>query len=307
MLDQAWKEYRGWATRARDLQSSTKRWNTGALYCVVAAALLGAAAVQMVETFPRLANYLSLMAAAAAALVPFLGKEILSAGAERNSYQARATAEAIKSECYRYAARAGIYGAGDPARTLQKRCAELANEAVKNSLSEASVGPEMDPRCPPDPVDIEWYVSRRIDDQIVFYTTRQRDHERAAFWLRTASLLFSGAAVVFGIIGFSQNEMFAPWIGAMTTIATAVAAQGLLDRRQFLAAQYSAMATALGRIKGFSKTAVLPDLVTETENLLDSEHAAWIAQVNKMLTPPLAAPTGGPIAGSNKEKDAASG
>src|SRR5689334_14252713 len=100
MLEQAWKEYRGWAARARGLQSSASNWSMAAFACVVAAALLGAAAIHTVELHPALANYLSLGAAAAAALVPFVGKEILATGAEAKQYRARATAESIKSECY---------------------------------------------------------------------------------------------------------------------------------------------------------------------------------------------------------------
>jgi hypothetical protein len=59
-------------------------------------------------------------------------------------------------------------------------------------------------------------------------------------------------------------------------------AYGLLDRRQYLAATYGAMATRLSRIKEmFSEAIDLASLVTMTEDLLQSEHAAWSEQMTR--------------------------
>jgi hypothetical protein len=46
LIDTAWDEYRGWAKRARELQSSSQNWSMIALSCGAAAAILGAAATQ---------------------------------------------------------------------------------------------------------------------------------------------------------------------------------------------------------------------------------------------------------------------
>jgi len=75
MIDTAWDEYRGWALRARELQSSSQRWNRAALICAALAAALGAAATQTAGD-PSAGKVLSLLAAVAAALTPILGKEI---------------------------------------------------------------------------------------------------------------------------------------------------------------------------------------------------------------------------------------
>ena len=65
-------------------------------------------------------------AAVASAVGAYLGRQIVGSGDEAGWIQARATAEGIKSECYRYAARAGAYAVPDPdaAKALAARTAE---------------------------------------------------------------------------------------------------------------------------------------------------------------------------------------
>ena len=81
----------------------------------------------------------------------------------------------------------------------------------------------------------------------------------------------------------------------MTTITVAVMAYGLLDRRQYLAATYGAMATRLSRIKEmFSEATVdLAALVTTTEDLLQTEHAAWSEQMSRVATTGTKSESGG--------------
>src|SRR5918995_390549 len=83
MIETAWDEYRAWAARARQLQSSSQGWNTAALASAAAAAVFGAGAIQAAQ-HPQLGPALSLAAAAAAGAVPILGKEILATGTELN-------------------------------------------------------------------------------------------------------------------------------------------------------------------------------------------------------------------------------
>jgi hypothetical protein len=293
IIETAWDEYRGWAKRARALQSSSQNWNKIALYCAVAAAILGAAATQA-SGDPPLGQALSLAAAVAAALVPVLGREILSLGGEAKYIRARATAEAIKSECYRLAAAAGDYAGTDAASKFSRRLEALTDEAIK-----AAIAPLADPvvdkgdrRRPSTPLDVEWYKSNRIDDQIKFFTTGQIKHEEAVTRLRYLSVGASVLAAAFGAAGAIDPEMFAPWIAALTTIATTVAAYGLMERRQYLAASYGAMATSLGRIKGIAGSLSAKDFVAQAEDLLQSEHAAWTERMTKTIpAPPAAART----------------
>jgi hypothetical protein len=61
-----------------------------------------------------------------------------------------------------------------------------------------------------------------------------------------------------------------------------------LDRRQYLAGAYGAMVTRLSRVKELfaDGTGDLPALVTATEDLLQSEHGAWVERTTQTITAP---------------------
>jgi|tagenome__1003787_1003787.scaffolds.fasta_scaffold20822629_2 hypothetical protein len=290
MIEEAWNEYRGWAKRARTLQASARHWSLIAFVCSGLAALLGTAAGQVTGT-PVLGRALAFAAAVVAALTPVIGRQILSADNEARWIRARATAEAMKSECFRFAAELGDYS-GAAARGVfvarRNALAEPAERAGMTPLGDPAPR-EGDPRCPPVPLTASWYIEHRIDEQMRYYAKGQGENERAAARLRTISFISAIIAAILGIAGsnFGQ-EWFAPWIGVMSTITVAVLAYGLLDRRQYLAATYGVMAARLSRIKEmFSDATVdLASLVTTTEDLLQSEHAAWSEQMIRVVATP---------------------
>ena len=205
MLNQAWKDYQAWAKLARDLQVATGRWNVAALFCVAVAALCVAATT----LFPAgpdktgaMAAGLAGAAALAAAVGAFFGREILGSGDEANWIQARATAEAIKSECFRYAARAGAYAGADDveaAQALDRRTRDIAQQARDKGLVpadrpfETSAGNPM-PRAP---MDKAWYKANRIGDehrgQIKYYLDARKKQERRVqllWWVAFVVRLF---------------------------------------------------------------------------------------------------------------------
>jgi hypothetical protein len=289
MLRQAWNAYRGWAMRARDLQSRTQQWNLTALLCVVAAAVFGAIA----SVAPNTASaWIAGAATVASAVGAFLGRQIVGSGDESGWVQARAVAEGIKSECYAYAARAGAYALADAdaAKALAARTAELAKAATDKGLVRGdNPVPEggSDKREPPTPMTKDWYATGRIQDQIDYYrgaVTRNRKAADQLWWVAFAAGL---AAVVAGALGVWQQQI-APWIGAATTIAASIAAYGLIDRRKYLIASYAAMQSRLEEILGLDKEAPmsLADFVMTTEDLLDGEHKAWLPQMLGMQHQP---------------------
>ena len=226
-----------------------------------------------------LGRALAFAAAIVAAVTPVVGREILSVDSETRWVRARAAAEAIKSECFRFAAQLGEY-AGPAARSAfvarRDALAEPAERAGLTPLADP-ISKEGDPRCPPVPLTAAWYMEHRVDEEMRYYAKGQAENEQAATQLRTISFASAIVAAILGVAGSSfGQERFASWIGVMTTITVAVMAYGLLDRRQYLAAAYGAMATRLSRIKEmFSEATVdLASFVTATEDLLQSEHAA---------------------------------
>jgi SMODS and SLOG-associating 2TM effector domain 1/SMODS and SLOG-associating 2TM effector domain 3 len=288
MLRQIWNAYRGWSKLARDMQTKAQRWNLAALCCVIAAALFGAAASVAPELWSAWA---ASAATLAAALGAFLGRQIVGAGDEASWIQARAVAEGIKSECYRYAARSGAYAVADAdaAKALAARTAEIAKQAIDKGLvrGDNPVPDAGDKREPPVPFTTDWYTKGRIQDQIDYYRDARKKNQKAVEELWWVAFAAGGAAVVFGALG-AWAQRFAPWIGAMTTIAASIAAYGLIDRRKYLIGSYAAMQSSLEQILGFDKEAPMNivDLVTTTEDLLEGEHKAWLPQMLARQHPP---------------------
>jgi hypothetical protein len=280
---QAWNEYRGWAKYARDEQASTWRWNVCALVCTVLASFFGAAAAVSPagRLFPT--QILAGIAAAVAAVGAVLGRQILAAGSEEKWIQARATAEGLKSECFRFAAKAGVYSGDNASNAFMDRRDELQLQSTAKGLisgNDPVPEGEKDNREPPCPLAKDWYKTERIQDQIKYYRCKSDDNVK---WTKRIGWVGFGAALVAAVLGAIgiAAQAWAPWIGTMTTVAAAVTAFGLLDRRRYLAASYSAMKSSLERIleRDENNAMDLAKLVTATEDLLDSEHKAWLDQM----------------------------
>ena len=127
----------------------------------------------------------------------------------------------------------------------------------------------------------DWYLAGRIQDQIQFYRNARARNQAASSQLWWVAFAAGLLAVVFGAAGIASAPRFAPWIGAATTVAAAIAAYGLIDRRKYLIASYAATQSSLEQIFGLDKEAPMSvaDLVTITEDLLDGEHKAWLPQM----------------------------
>jgi SMODS and SLOG-associating 2TM effector domain 1/Protein of unknown function (DUF4231) len=316
MIEQAWNEYRGWAKRARSLQAKTGRWNFWALVALVATGVLGAAsgffAANPSNWLPRwlphdeFVRALACLAAVASALSLYVGRQALAVGAESGWLRARATAEAIKSECFRFAAGVADYApdkasdAGAATAFIERRKA-IAARAAGDSLTpeDDPVGAAGDDRRPPRPMTDKWYLSNRIDGQIEFYGKSQEKNElaygRLQFWSFVAGALI---AVVSAGAAF-YGPQFAAWTGALTTIGASVGAYGLVERQKYLAASYAALKANLERTKEryLVGGVTLQTLVATAEDLMESEHAAWIDRMTKTVHAPPSPP---PQAGASR-------
>lgn len=305
MLDVAWRQYRGWAARARQMQASSQRWARVAAILACAAAVLGVLASQVADV-AVLGPGLALAAAAAAAVAPIVGRDILAVGREGQWIRARATAEMIKSECYRYTARLGDYSGPNAAQLFSNRLNALGENARKAGVTPLPVDEPY--KGPPEPMDAAWYLANRLQDQRNWFAKRQKDHEASVRMLRLTSFGFAVLAALLGVAAtLLGQERIAPWIAASTTVAASIAAFGLLERRQFLAASFAAMVEQIDRLEAVHKSGTIgfPAVVQAGEDLLAAENRAWtdrmvempfvpptvlsgaaVTQLNESLTPP---------------------
>jgi conflict system pore-forming effector with SLATT domain/uncharacterized protein DUF4231 len=317
MIEQAWNEYRGWAERSRSLQGKTGRWNFWALVMVIVAALAGAAASYFSadasdgSTNETIGRALACAAMVASVLAVYFAREILAVSAESGWIRARATAEAIKSECFRFAAGVGDYAPdkvseAEAANAFIERRKAIAAAALAASLTseDDQVGAKGDDRRPSRPMTADWYLKQRIDEQIAYYGRGKAENESACGRLQMIGFAAGAISVAFGAAATFYRPRFAEAIGALTTIAAAVTAYGLIDRRKFLAASYAAMKANLERLKERFEVGgvTLQALVAAAEDLMECEHAVWIDQMAKTIRP---APSPPPEASQAAAQDGA--
>jgi hypothetical protein len=313
MIEQAWNEYRGWAKRARSLQAKTDRWNFWALFALVVTGALGAASgffgANATDWLPgwlshgQFATALACAAAVSSALSLYVGRQALAVSAESGWLRARATAEAIKSECFRFAGGVADYAPdkasdGDAASAFIERRKAIAARAAGDSLTpeDDPVGPAGDDRRPSHPMTDKWYLTNRIDGQIAFYKQGQEKNENAYQRLQLWSFVAGAVIAAVSAVAAVYGARFAAWTGALTTVGAAVGAYGLAERQKYLAASYAPMKANLERLKEryLVGGASLQALVAIAEDLMESEHAAWIDQMAKTIRP---APSSPPQAG----------
>ena len=315
MIEQAWNEYRGWAKRARSLQAKAGRWNLWAMIALVATGVLGAASgffgANPTDWFPgwlsdgQFATALACAAAIASALSLYVGRQALAVGAESGWLRARATAEAIKSECFRFAGGIGDYAPGkasdgDAATAFIDRRKAIAARAAGDSLTpeDDPVGPAGDDRRPSRPMTDKWYLTNRIDGQVEFYRQGQEKNEDAYQRLQLWSFIAGAVIAAVSAIAAVYGARFAAWTGALTTAGAAVSAYGLAERQKYLAASYAAMKANLERLKEryLVGGVTLESLVATAEDLMETEHAAWIDQLAKTIRPAPSPPGASPSA-----------
>ena len=314
MIEQAWDEYRGWAKRARSLQTQAERWNVASLAALIVTGVLGSAAAFFAtrgDPNADLARALACAAAVASALSLYVGRQALAVGAESGWLRARATAEAIKSECFRFAAGLGDYApekssdAAGVAAFIDRRQA-IAARAAGDSLTpeDDPVGADGDDRRPSRPMTEAWYLAKRIDEQIDYYRKGQEQNERAGERLQRRTFAAGALVAAVSAAAAFYGAFFTAWIGALTTIGAAVSAYGLAERQKYLAASYAAMKANLLRLKErYEASGIgLEALVTAAEDLMVSEHAAWIDRMTKTIpVPPEPSPAGGRTAATAGE------
>jgi hypothetical protein len=270
LLETKWQIARRWAAEARQQQASHTRQARLALGFAVAAAVSGAFAavinMEGTEGSPfSLSGLFALIAGAAAAMSTFFGRHILSERSQAKWVVARATAENLQSEC-------------------DTRTNELVAAAREKGIEPPAKAVSSSSRlAPTEGMSAEWYAENRLAQQKDWYVSRSEEHRNKARLAQRLGLVFGILAALLGFLGSVTQGWLSitPFVGATTTIATAVALFASVDRHVFLASSYGGYAEAIGSLLArFGEGLVREEeLVVEGETLLTSEYAAWAARM----------------------------
>lgn len=209
-------------------------------------------------------------------------------------FSLRSSAEAIKSEIFRYRTRTGVYS--DRETTVTSREEKLARKlaAINDQLSRTAVS-KSSLRLPPPKanagndlgiLDAGQYVTLRLDDQRQYYQNKiaQMSHTRTVFW------------IVIGVIGLAGGALAAIglelWIVTTSAFSAALIAYLQYLNTELTLIGYNEAANQLANVDLWWSALTteeardprnLDRLVESTEAILTTENRAWRQQMEEAL------------------------
>jgi SMODS and SLOG-associating 2TM effector domain 1/Protein of unknown function (DUF4231) len=278
VVEGAWRRQRQWSLAASTGRVRLERWRRVNLILLVAGAILGAVAAQ--SSWPRGVTGIAAGGAALAlAVAGILQQRFLNPDEVARWTGARAAAETLKAEVYRY--RAGVAPYHDAARdsTLSAQLAAIQNKAAALALDLQQT--RADDRALPEVSDFRSYVEQRARQQADWHRGKIAGHVQAARRIRLAELAATAVAAVLGAIAAAlDTKGLAIWIGVATTIGAALAAHASATQRDRIAAGYAATADRLDllieRLPADPDAATRAQFVAEVESTLAAQNETWL-------------------------------
>jgi hypothetical protein len=213
----------------------------------------------------------------------------------------RGTSESIKSEIYRYRARAGKYSFAETrttpastklARAIGSTMGSLmrtdvntdALETVRSDPVSKSLVAGDDGRSPLTPDD---YLRFRVDDQIRFYREKTRTRARD---LRTLGWLILGFGGLGTLLAAFEYEI---WVAVTVAVVGAFATYLEATQLQQTVILYNQAATDLDSIRSWwlalpplekRTQANVNRLVERSEEIMRAEHSGWVQSMQDAMT-----------------------
>ncbi len=289
-LDATWSAYRRSAATARAETSTLRNWRWRVLAITLAGAVISAAAdalrqpVELGALPSWLVPVAGITGAMLLALATFLTANLLTTARQRRWTQSRAVAEALKSECFRFATRMAPYDGNEaPAKLLDRL--ERMTRGMGGSLLPEIRDEEKATLCAP--ITVADYLKQRVHEQIQWYRNKALAARNSLLKFRYASVALGAIAAVLPVVGTLTDAAGpASWAAVATTAGTAIASFVYAERFGFLVESYSATANRLELLaaRWHASTQTSTDeqlLVDSVENALATENTGWMAELLK--------------------------
>jgi hypothetical protein len=213
----------------------------------------------------------------------------------------RGAAQGIRAEIFRYRTRTPPYGEGTTPAERHRKLAEQV-DAIQGRLmqTEVSTGelPDYEGPLPPEmygagedddglsQLGPERYLSIRLNDQLAYYGGRVGRLNRRRWQVQLLAIAAGGAGSLLAAVGFDI------WVGLTGGIAAAsLAYLGYLQIDNTIVT-YNQAAAKLAALRrqwlaldaGDRDSAAFGRLVAGTEQVLNTELAGWVQQMNDAMT-----------------------
>jgi len=299
-LTTTWREQAKWSGTASSLKKQIEHIRSWTLALLIATVTLETLSLQ-------LGLYWGAHSVSSRALA-FLGAILMAfTGVFHNRSQfkdrmtmwtrARSASEALKEHVYRYLTHTGLYDTDDPDRVLSATATRITSH-IKDLEAHTTAIPVPE-RTPPPSLDIEAYVTKRVEEQITGYyrprskaLARRRDQ-----WRIGQNILLYGGAIFGAVATFFPAAGLTAWIGVFTTITGAIGAHIEGTRFDQLIIGYQATALRLEFLRNewrdsLSKKELASveksDFIDKCEEAISVENQAWMTE---WATKPLSFPT----------------
>jgi SMODS and SLOG-associating 2TM effector domain 1/Protein of unknown function (DUF4231) len=271
-----------WSLTANKLKADVDwaRWLVFALS--FAGALLAAIATQWPGREEPWHLGLTLLSASMLTISAFVVQRALSKDAVQRHVRARMASEALKRECFLFAAgapsedRANALALADKQDAIEKDVSDLLLFQVTNTERGS---------CPRDRLSFDEYLARRVNKQIKYYRSKANDYAPVAARLRTAEWVIAlFGALVSAIAGITKIPGFdiAALTALLTTLGGIVVTHRQASHYEEIISTYRATANRLEYATQTKDPQIsLGDFAQKVETIIEGETKSWAAGWSK--------------------------
>jgi hypothetical protein len=236
------------------------------------------------------AGALPLIAAASFFAAPVLKVVTRDRRYDRQWFDGRAIAEAVRSTAWRYMMRVPPFDA-DSADAKVADELRTALQARPNVTPALASGPERIVQISPAMREVrarsvpdrrELYRAARIDAQIAWYRSKAVSYGRRSsqlFWIAVAAQLIAFGVVAVGLVEPTIARFNI--LGLLGTAAIAATVISQVNRHDELSKRYGYALQELALIEGVAASAEtepeLAKMVSDAEGVIAKEHGLWVA------------------------------
>ncbi len=288
-IDEAWGDYRTWALTSRGLAGRGELVRAWMVRATFAAVLLGPLAqyLGLFKVSPVVTSTVTWVGSLVVTVVAFFNEKILGPEKDTPWLRARALAEKIKGETYRFIMKTPPFE--DPAETALTERVNGMVEKLRGIAPVEITGEEKRDRRPAYTLDGDAYFRERVIDQINYFRIRRDENQKIVARYKLLGWFFGGVAALLVLpspaaVKFFQGVSYQNLVALSASVASGVS--GFLvatlsaGRYKYLAESYEAARTDLDALRAIWDTSRksperLADLVSRAEDILARENAGW--------------------------------
>jgi hypothetical protein len=291
------KRAESWSETANQLKARLDlvRWIVFVLS--IAGALAAAITSQILpEAGATLHALFATLGAVLLAGATFLSGRLLRDTEVQGWVRARAAAEALKREAFRFATRAQPYDTSTADELLKKERERI--EGQLTDLRDRQVDAAREGSAPRVALSPEQYRERRVRDQIDWYIMKARLYRKVANCLRWTEFTLALAATIITALAGALGKKFeigpmqfdvAALTAVLTTVSGAILAHIEASRYQHLVTSYLATAARLEDLDAEFDVArtnagTWSEFVNRCEEIIAAENNSWVAKWTKAQT-----------------------